>query len=117
MNKSLEKLYNTKKKDLDDTLIVSVWLEEFFGVDYKTAEKLIYENNPKEDGETEDLYKERLGRVFHNEYAVTQGQEDWWVKVIKDYLIKKLRLGKHMVEKSWWAVYLQTAPSIKREGI
>ena len=117
MNKSLEKLQSTKKKDLDDRLIVSVWLEEFFGMDYEAVEKLIYKKNPKEFDESEDSYKARLSRVFHSEYAVTQEQEDWWEKVIKNYLTKKLRLGKHMVEKSWWMISLQTAPSVKRDLI
>lgn len=115
MNKSLEKLYNAKRKDFDDRLLVSTWLEEFFGLDYEAVEKLIYDNNPIEGGESEDDYKHRLGRVFHSTYSVTQDQLDWWEKTIKDYFKKKLRMSKHMVEKSWWAVSVQTAPSLKRE--
>lgn len=117
MNKSLEKLWNTKKKDLDASLIVSVWLDEFFGSDYETVEKLIYENNPKDSNESEEDYKERLSRIFFKDYQVTKEQLDWWEKEIKKCLIKKFRYNKHILDRGWWSIYLDTAPSLKSENI
>ena len=51
---------------------------------------------------------------WFKKYAVTQEQHDEWVAWAKDYIHKETRLSKKMIEKGWWSVYLDIAPSINQ---
>lgn len=54
-------------------------------------------------------------REFYREYAVTQEQHDDWEKLAKELVRKTTKLPKKIIERSWWSVYLDCAPSIKEE--
>jgi len=48
-------------------------------------------------------------------YQVTQAQHDEWEKWAKELIRKRMKFTKWMIERGWWAVYLNIAPSIINE--
>lgn len=103
-NKSLEKLRNTKLKKsekLDITLLLDVWLEEFFDTTMEEVEK---------SGKYND------SREFYLAHQVTQEQHDWWEREMKKILPKIMKVTKKFFERQWWLIHVDSSPSVKREN-
>lgn len=48
-------------------------------------------------------------------FPCTQEQNDEWVKEAKQFLKKKYKTSKWMVDKVWWMIGLHCSPYVKRE--
>jgi len=73
---------------------------------YNTTVEEVVKTHPKEILASSDWFKL---------YPVTQYQQDEWVRWAKDLIKKRMRCSKRMVENSWWLVYLECAPNVKRD--
>jgi hypothetical protein len=51
---------------------------------------------------------------WFKKYPVTQEQHDAWDEWAKKHVQKVTKLSKNLVERSWWSIYLNYAPSVKR---
>ena len=91
-----------KKVDRKDLL--NWWLKKF----HNTNTDELISKHYKEVLESPDWFKL---------YPCTQEQCDEWEKWAKDYIKKETKLPKSLVEKSWWSVYLDCSPYVKREII
>ena len=95
MNKSLELLKSSKKDDITEEMIVNVWLEEFYNT---TIDQISDQYQKDENGD----YAPGENIRFYNEHKVTREQYIWWEREIK-------AINKGL-DKSWWYIYLNTAP-------
>jgi hypothetical protein len=86
-----------KAKTSGDDLI-NWWLKKYHDL---TIEELVVKE--PELTKTPEWYKK---------YAVTQSQHDEWREWAIKTLMKENRMNRKRVERNWWAVYLNTAPSI-----
>lgn len=50
---------------------------------------------------------------WFNKYAVTQEQHDEWVEWAKEHIRKITKYSKRYIDRHFWSVYLNYAPSIK----
>ena len=96
-----------KKKELTQEMLIDLWLYRYHKT---TLEEVIKEHpewleNPQEH--TRDFYKT---------YAVTEEQHDEWYedakKIVKDYY----NLSERRLNREFPFIYLNVAPTIKREG-
>ena len=90
-------------KQVDEKDLINWWLEKYHGTN---LDKILEENptwaeNPQE-----------YTREFHDKYRVTQEEHDLWQLWAKEYVRKITKYPKKMIDKGWWAVYLNCSPSI-----
>jgi hypothetical protein len=86
-----------KRPDAD--VIRDWWLKKFFN----TTSQEVIEKYPKESAN---------GKWF-DYFKVTQAQYDEWTDWCKkDYLRKQCKISKSIIDRGWWSVFLQLAPSV-----
>ena len=105
-NKSLELLKKTKKEDLDQSLLVDVWLEEFFGI---TLQSLV--GDPRFYHKNTD-FKKNSSALFYKTYSVTEEQYNWWNDLMMEILPKKHKVSKEVFKKTWGFLHINCAPQI-----
>lgn len=107
MNKSLELLKKTKKANLDVSMLVDVWLEEFFNttISVLKTDKRFYNKDGTE--------KDDISRKFYKAYQVTEEQHDWWENLMFEIMPKVLKVSKAYFKRGWWSLSLNSAPSVK----
>lgn len=93
-------------RKVNPNILVNWWLEKYHNTN---LDKILEENpdwkeNPKEHT-----------REFYEKYPVTKAQHDEWEKWAKEYTRKVTKANKHLLERGWGYVYLDTAPSIIKE--
>jgi hypothetical protein len=93
-----------KKPKITETDLINGWLEKYHNT---TIDKVLEENPTWKDNPQEHT------REFYDKYPVTQEQHDEWVEWAKETLRKTLRKSKKYIDRSWWSVYLNVAPTIK----
>jgi len=92
------------KLTLDD--VVNWWLKEY----HNTNIKEVLQDHPEwDDGENHH-------REFYEAYPVTQKQHDEWREWLTKRLKKETHMGRKAVERNMWAIYLNTAPSVKDDN-
>lgn len=91
------------RKTVDEKDLVNWWLEKYHNtnIDKVLEENPEWKENPQEHT-----------REFYEKYKVTQEQHDEWEKWAKEHIRKVTKYPKKMIDKGWWAVYLNCSPSI-----
>lgn len=85
--------------------LLNLWLEKYHNITLQQVK----------DTHPEWMDKpEEHSRDFYTKYAVTQEQHDEWEKEAKELLRKKYKISKWMINKGWWAIYLNCSPSVKQ---
>ena len=51
---------------------------------------------------------------WFSKYPVTQEQHDEWNKWAKKHVQKVTKMSKRILERGWWSIYLNYAPSVKK---
>ena len=88
--------------------LLDLWLVKYYNV---TMQKV------KEDNPEWMKNPQEHTRDFYEKYPVTQEQLDEWEKEAKKLLNKKYKMSKCMIDKGWWSVYLNCAPSVIKEEL
>jgi len=70
---------------------------------HNTTIEEVIKNHPKEVLESPNWF---------NLYAVTQEQHDEWERWAKEFIRKKTKYSKKLIEYGWGMVYLDCAPNI-----
>lgn len=86
--------------------LVNWWLEKY----HNTNLDKVLEDNPDWKVNPQEHTRE-----FYNKYRITQEQYNEWEKWAKEYTKKVTKLSKKMVDRGWWAVFLNCAPNIITE--
>lgn len=86
--------------------LVNLWLEKY----HNTNLQKVKEENPEWAANPQEHTRD-----FYQKYLVTQEQHDEWEKEAKELLRKKYKISKWTIDRSWWSVYLNCSPSVKKE--
>lgn len=82
--------------------LLDLWLSKY----HNTNVQEVIAKHPKELLDSPDWFKL---------YPCTQEQEDEWVKEAKVLLNKKYKISKNSIERSWWSVYLDCSPYVRKD--
>lgn len=83
--------------------LINWWLKKYYHTNLTRIKKEHpeWEKNP-----------EKHTREFYESYMVTQEQHDEWEKWAKEYTQKVTGIKGKLFDRSWWSVYMNTAPQI-----
>lgn len=81
--------------------LVNWWLEKFHNTNIEKVTK----EHPDWDGSD--------SREFFKTYSVTEEQHDEWEAWAKEHVRKITKLPKKAIDRSFWSISLNTAPSVK----
>lgn len=95
----MRKLVNSKE-------LTNWWLEKYHNTN---LDKIMNENPGWKDNPQEHT------REFYAKYSVTSAQEKEWENWAKEYIRKISGMPKRYIERVWWSIYLNTAPSVINE--
>lgn len=87
-----------KKKQLSETDIINKWMVECHGITIEEA----YAKEPWTNS-----------RDFYLRYSVTDEQHDSWREWLIQTLMKHTGMSRKYIERQMWAIYLNTAPTVR----
>jgi len=94
-----------QKLTADD--ILNWWLAKY----HNTSIDRVFKDHPEWDVHSKDWNS----RVFYEAYPVTQEQHDEWYEWVITTLMKEKGMGRKNTERNFSFVYLNTAPSVKKD--
>lgn len=89
-----------KKKELTEEMLINWWLVKY----HNTTLEEIHKEHPN-----------WTSKEFYAAFPVTDKQHDEWHDWMLKELQKYFKYSKKYVQRSSWAIYLNTAPSIKND--
>lgn len=95
-----------KKNKLTERDCVNWWLEKYHNTN---IDKVLKQHPEWDDGKEHS-------REFYKTYPVTQKQHDEWREWLIKALKKETHMGRKVVERNMWPIYLNTSPSVKDDN-